>query len=90
MAVQLPDTAGYRHRCDFCNSHVTAGFRRSYGTENRRAKRCRQCDSWARIQRGSARGKDVDYPDPQENPARTGGKNLRNSTQVVTDGGEPR
>jgi hypothetical protein len=90
MAVQLPDTDGDRHRCDFCHSHVTTDFRRSYGTENWRAKRCPECDSWARIQRGSARGKDVNHPDPQENPARTGGRDLRNNTQVVTDGGEPR
>ena len=88
MTVQLPDAPNNPRRCDFCDAHVTAEFRRTYGTYNRRAKRCPKCDSWARIHRGSARGHDVDRPDPQENPGYSGGRKLRTPADVATDGGE--
>lgn len=91
MAVQLPETvtADDRRQCDFCGGHVTDDFRRTYGVDGR-AKRCPGCDSWARLERGSAAGKDVDHPDPQENPGRSGGRQLRNETEIVADGGEGR
>lgn len=88
MAVQLPDAPDDRRRCDFCNTHVTDDFRRIYGTDDRHAKRCPDCDSWTRIIRGSAAGKDVDHPDPQETPGHCGGRQLQTKTEVVTDGGE--
>ena len=84
MAVQLPDSTSDRQTCDYCDAHVTPEFRRIYGTDDGCAKRCPECDSWARIMRGSAR-RDVDHPDPQENPNRTGGKELRRN--CVADGG---
>ncbi|WP_438267678.1 DUF7563 family protein [Halorussus limi] len=37
MAVQLPDSDSDRTTCDYCEAHVTAHFRRTYGTEDRRA-----------------------------------------------------
>jgi len=79
-------TASERSTCDYCGAHVTSNFRRTYGTESGRAKRCPGCDSWPRIEHGSARGDEVDHPDPQENPARNGGKELRRKR--VADGGE--
>ena len=86
MAVQLPDVNSDRHTCDYCGAHVTRNFRRTYGTDDRRAKRCPECDSWPRIERGSARGLDVDHPDPQKHENRNGGKKLRRKR--VADGGE--
>jgi hypothetical protein len=86
MAVPLrPADGSERSTCDYCGAHVTPDFRRTFGAENGRAKRCPECDSWARIHRGSARGKDLDHPDPQENEERCGGRELR--TPVATDGG---
>lgn len=88
MAVQLPDARDDRRRCDFCDSHVTDDFRRTYGNENNRAERCSECDSWARIKKGSAAGRNLDHPDPQDNPHRRGGQDLQTRTEVVADGGE--
>jgi hypothetical protein len=85
VAVQLPDTDGDCRTCEFCDAHVTPEFRRSYGTADRRALRCPECDSWARIMRGSAAGKIVDHPDPQKHDGRNGGVELRGPK--VTDGG---
>ena len=78
-------TASERSTCDYCEAHVTAEFRRTYGTDDGRAKRCPECDSWARIMRGSAAGKDVDHLDPQKHNGLNGGKELRG--KVVADGG---
>lgn len=82
MTVQLPDPSGDLRTCEFCDAHVTSDFRRSYGTGNRRALRCPNCDSWARIERGSAAGRDVDHPDPQNHANRNGGRELRGPTAV--------
>lgn len=57
-----------RSTCDYCGAHLTSDFRRTYGTEDNRAKRCPECDSWARRQRGSAGGKVVDHHDRQVHP----------------------
>lgn len=86
MAVRLPDSTSNRHTCDYCEAHVTAGFRRTYGTDDGRAKRCPECDSWPRIEHGSARGLEVNHPDPQNHANRNGGKELRRKR--VADGGE--
>jgi DNA-directed RNA polymerase subunit RPC12/RpoP len=88
MAVQLPDGPADRHTCDYCNSHVIPDFRHTYGTDDHRAKRCPECDSWPRLVKGSAAGKNIDHPDPQDNPERTGGRELSTNTEVVADGGE--
>ncbi|MFC4550075.1 MULTISPECIES: DUF7563 family protein [Halorussus] len=86
MAVPLHNTDSDRHTCDYCQAHVSRSFRRTYGTESGRAKRCPECDSWPRIEHGSARGKDVDHPDPQDHANRNGGQELRRPR--VADGGE--
>lgn len=86
MAIQLPDASDDCRTCEYCNAHVTPEFRRTYGTDDHRALRCPECDSWARIMRGSARKGDVDHPDPQVEPNRNGGRELRQ--KVATDGGE--
>ena len=86
MALPLSSRqSSERSTCDYCGAHVTSDFRRTYGTDRHRAKRCPECDSWVRIQRGSARGEDVAHPDPQENEERCGGRDLRNP--IATDGG---
>ncbi|WP_225316428.1 MULTISPECIES: hypothetical protein [Haloferax] len=54
-------------------SHVTHNFCRVYGDSEDRVHRCRECDTAVRIQRGSAAGRDVPTPDPQESPGRHGG-----------------
>ncbi len=82
----LPDSDSDRTTCDYCGAHVTAEFRRTYGTPDRRAKRCPECDSWVRLQAGSACGKDIDHPDPQNHAERNGGVDLRR--KQMTDGGE--
>jgi hypothetical protein len=89
MAVPLPSAdSSERTTCDYCEIHVTSDFRRTYGSDDGHAKRCPECDSWARTMRGSARGVDVDHPDPQVADQRTGGKELRQ--KVATDGGASR
>jgi len=79
-------TSSERSTCEYCEAHVTSDFRRTYGDGTHRARRCPECDSWARIMRGSAAGEDVDHPDPQVAPNRNGGRELRQ--KVATDGGE--
>lgn len=86
ISVPSPDSSE-QNRCNYCRAHVTSDFRRTYGS-NGSAKRCPECDSWARIMRGSAAGKDVDHPDPQDAPNRNGGRELRQ--KVATDGGNDR
>lgn len=39
MALR-PEPATERSRCDYCGAHVTADFRRTYGTDDKRTKRC--------------------------------------------------
>ncbi|KAB1185824.1 MULTISPECIES: hypothetical protein [Haloferax] len=60
--------------CEYCGSHVTHNFCRVYGDSEDRVHRCRECDTAVRIQRGSAAGRDVPTPDPQESPGRHGGQ----------------
>lgn len=87
MAVRLPNPDSNRQTCGYCEAHVTQKFRRVYGTDDGHAIRCPECDSWARIMRGSACGREVtERLDPQEYPSRKGGVELRK--RRVTDGGE--
>lgn len=60
------------HECAHCGAHVTPGFSRVYGDSNDRAHRCGECDSYARLSRGSAAGVDPGIPDPEDNPGRWG------------------
>jgi len=88
MAVQLPDPTADQDQntCEFCGAHVTPEFRRAYGDADHQAQRGPEGDSWTRIMRGSAAGKDVHHPDPQDHPGRNGGTELRQ--KVVADGGQ--
>jgi len=69
--MRLDVEAQPRH-CDNCGAHVTHDFRRVYGDGDGIAHRCRDCDTAVRIQQGSAAGRDVRTPDPQDNPGRHG------------------
>lgn len=76
MAVSFPavETSG---TCRHCGRHVSEAFRRTYGDNENEAHRCPGCDSWVRLQEGSAAGLDAPTPDPQDNqwraPARWSG-----------------
>ncbi|WP_423750632.1 DUF7563 family protein [Salinirarus marinus] len=86
MPVRL-DPADNRSTCRFCETHVSNDFRRTLGDENNVAHRCLACDSRPRIQAGSAAGKDVEYPDPLEQPNRNRG---RKAPETLSDGGVDR
>ena len=66
--------ASEQTRCLHCGSHVSRDFRRVYGDEENRVHRCSECDTWHRIWKGSAAGRDVDVPDPEQSPGRHGGE----------------
>lgn len=69
MAVSH-QTSDCSERCENCGAHVTLGFRRVFGDGDNRARRCENCDTWNRIESGSAAGRDVEIPDPQANTER--------------------
>lgn len=52
--------------CRNCGAHVSGGFRRVYGDAQGRVHRCMDCDSRRRLFAGSAAGKSVAAPDPQD------------------------
>ncbi|WP_435551987.1 DUF7563 family protein [Natrinema sp. CGMCC1.2065] len=94
--MQRWDVRESPQRCLCCGSHVTPQFRRSAGDERDRAHRCHNCDIHGRISEGSAAGKEVDHPDPLEQPERFEGSFAELPEQVravvaevATDGGEP-
>ncbi|MEY7849554.1 hypothetical protein AB7C87_10205 [Natrarchaeobius sp. A-rgal3] len=60
--------------CRHCGSHVTDQFCRVFGDDLDRAHRCGECDSYARLSRGSAAGKEIQIPDPENSPGRHGGE----------------
>lgn len=62
----LPDR-GY---CRTCGERVTDMFRRGFGDRDDVVHRCTNCDTKGRIYRGSAAGRDLDAPDPLDNPGR--------------------
>lgn len=66
-----------RHRCQFCDGHVTKQFARIYGDQDDQLHRCPSCDTNARLSRGSGAGLEVDIPDPQEHPGRWGDRHVR-------------
>jgi hypothetical protein len=59
------------HRCLYCGAHVPVNFRRVYGDDDDRAHRCSDCDTYSRLARGSAAGRDPPH-DPETNPGRHG------------------
>lgn len=71
-----------RDACRNCGSHVTSRFRATFGDGDNVAHRCLACDSRARIQRGSAAGHSVAYPDPADQEGRNRGPRTH-----ATDGG---
>jgi len=68
--------------CRNCGGHVSADFRRTFGDGDNVAHRCLSCDSRPRIQAGSAAGRSVGYPDPEEQEERNRGPRV-----AATDGG---
>jgi len=70
MAVALPDPEAGLGECQFCGTEVTRQFRQVFGDREDVAHRCIQCDSMTRINKGSAAGKDIDHPDPKDEPGR--------------------
>ena len=81
------DAAENRFKCRFCDSHVSDDFRRTLGDEDNVAHRCLACDSCLRIQAGSAAGKNVDYPDPADEPSRDRGPS---ASSTLSEGGVER
>ncbi len=53
---------------------MTDRFRRVFGDDEDRAHRCGDCDTYARLSRGSAAGVDVAVPDPETSEGRHGGE----------------
>jgi len=73
MAVSLFSAAD-KSTCRYCDSRVSKDFRRTFGDDDDRAHRCSECDTYARLTRGSAAGLDVNVPDPETSPGRHGGE----------------
>ncbi|AXR77685.1 DUF7563 family protein [Natrarchaeobaculum sulfurireducens] len=60
--------------CLHCGGHVTNQFARVFGDDRDRAHRCGECDTYARLSRGSAAGLEVPIPDPETSEGRHGGE----------------
>lgn len=60
--------------CLHCGAHVSDRFCRVFGDDQNRVHRCGECDSYARLSRGSAAGVDVPIPDPETSKGRHGGE----------------
>ncbi|WP_081909291.1 DUF7563 family protein [Haloferax prahovense] len=60
-------------RCQHCDSVVSRSFRRVFGDASNVVHRCRECDTTARLSRGSGAGIDPGVPDPETSPGRHGG-----------------
>ncbi|RZH67914.1 DUF7563 family protein [Natrinema altunense] len=67
-------STGDRSTCQHCGAHVTDRFRRVFGDDRDRAHRCDECDTYARLSRGSAAGVDISVPDSETSPGRHGGE----------------
>lgn len=80
--MELGGQAPAREACQNCGTHVSAEFRRTLGDSENVAHRCLACDSRPRIQKGSAAGNNVEYPDPAEQNQRNRGPRV-----PATDGG---
>ena len=83
--MNWPASRSEGRRCQFCDSHVTSDFARTFGDANNVAHRCLKCDTFGRVAGGSAAGRDVSRPDPQT----TRGHPVDLDVPVpVTDGGD--
>ncbi|WP_083912400.1 DUF7563 family protein [Natronolimnohabitans innermongolicus] len=67
-------SAGTDSTCCHCEAHVSDRFCRVCGDNSDRAHRCSECDSYRRLTRGSAVGKDVSIPDPEIAEGHHGGE----------------
>ncbi|QCC46593.1 DUF7563 family protein [Halobellus limi] len=72
--------------CLHCGSHVSRNFRRTFGDDEQRAHRCLACDSRPRVQQGSAAGRTVPYPDPEDQRERNKGPRVRAAERVANRG----
>jgi len=70
--------------CQHCGAHVSRDFRRTFGDGEDIAHRCTSCDCMPRLSRGTAAGKEINYPDPEEQPQRNQGGRV----DARTDGGD--
>ena len=76
MATWRSSAASSGTICRYCDNHVTARYARVFGDNEGRVHRCPACDSEKRLALGSAAGKDIAWPDPQEYPERQGGEGV--------------
>lgn len=85
MSLEAP-TGGPNpgNQCRYCGAYVSSRFCRVYGDNDDEAHRCPECDSWTRIQSGSAAGRSVAY---QERPGGNG-RDRGRSDQAYATGGE--
>ncbi|WP_247004057.1 DUF7563 family protein [Halosolutus gelatinilyticus] len=74
VTIALWPSAGNSSTCEHCGTHVSDRFCRVFGDDRDRAHRCGECDSYRRLSRGSAAGKDVAIPGPETSPGRHGGE----------------
>lgn len=84
MTLVLDTGVNDRGVCQHCGADVTPHFRRVFGDGDDLAHRCFACDTRTRVHSGSAAGRDVDHPDPQEHPVRLRGRR----TESANVGGE--
>ncbi|WP_146417606.1 DUF7563 family protein [Haloarcula hispanica] len=80
----VENTTIAKSNCQHCGAHVSRDFRRTFGDGDDIAHRCPACDCMPRISRGTAAGKELDYPDPEDQPQRNQGGRV----EARTDGGE--
>jgi ribosomal protein L24E len=73
MATSTSFGGSSSRECQYCGEFVTDRYGRVFGDEDGVVHRCPECDSQRRLHRGSAAGRDVDWPDPQTHPERQGG-----------------
>lgn len=74
MATSLSRTSPTVTACEYCGNRLSDRYGRVMGDEDGRVHRCPDCDTDVRLHRGSAAGKDIDWPDPAEHPERNGGE----------------
>ncbi|WP_202935155.1 DUF7563 family protein [Halorussus amylolyticus] len=88
MAVQLPDAIGEpdESRCLFCENPVPKDFRRVFGDDENHAHRCRSCDTFTRIKKGTAAGREVANTDPVEDPQKQ--HHVSTDAVLASDGGD--
>jgi DNA-directed RNA polymerase subunit RPC12/RpoP len=75
MATSLAPTSS-ETACDYCGNRLSDQYARVFGDQDDCVDRCPECDSEKRLSLGSAAGKDVDWPDPQEYPERKAGDSV--------------